>query len=770
MAAHYRSEIPGAGSSAISALPYFGLRHAFASAPKAAKSAANPNDSAGAETSNGGSISAEPDESEDVAGASVSGNGAANGSGGNGGSDGSGGNGGADGSDGGNGGSNESDGNDTNDSDDTGSGSDDDTNAENPVKGDEAVSNEGIGANTADVVSDVENVAIVKAPISEKDGVSTIVETAGSDSNSPDEVAGNVSFENTNVPTGTAENTNVPTGTAGSAGNGNGTSTGGSADVPSNGKRTKRIVLRVLLGLVALLALVYIAGAVFFSSHFIVNTKVGGIDASWLSVDEVAAKATESAASYTDTIEGQGFTLELSAADLGLTVDSDAFARDAFATQNAFAWPATAFEGAALNPTMAAHVNEEQTRAKVNEAVSAFNANVKAPTSATVAYDSGENTFKITPESLGEQLDAGAVATRAINDATLLRTGTKLTEAELLRPPFLQDDTALASARDKANTLLANKFNLTFNGEKIYDIDSKLINQWIEILYDDNSAAEASAAAAEAAAAAAEEGEEDEEDDGEEYGYYFYDSEQGDFIFVPYYDYDDEETVDPWDQPDPDVGYEFDNGKGHKVAVRISQKAIRWWSYITLNNIVNGEDETRAWEVNSWETAGVMKAAINEGKKDDVEVVTITTNERPPETEGHEARGRHIDVNLSTQYARFYDTDGKTVIWRSFFVSGIPDGKHNTPTGEFAIRTKEYDIVMIGPDEDHDGEPDYRTPCTYYMAFTATEGFHDAYWRTYYGSDIYTWYGSHGCVNLSYEKAEELWNLVEIGDPVYVHY
>ena len=49
-------------------------------------------------------------------------------------------------------------------------------------------------------------------------------------------------------------------------------------------------------------------------------------------------------------------------------------------------------------------------------------------------------------------------------------------------------------------------------------------------------------------------------------------------------------------------------------------------------------------------------------------------------------------------------------------------------------------------------------------------GIHDAYWRSYYGGDIHSWYGSHGCVTVSLEKAEELYNLSRLGDPVYVHY
>ena len=206
-------------------------------------------------------------------------------------------------------------------------------------------------------------------------------------------------------------------------------------------------------------------------------------------------------------------------------------------------------------------------------------------------------------------------------------------------------------------------------------------------------------------------------------------------------------------------------------SVSVDRGAIQSWSYKNLNDIVNGENETRTWEVDSYELSLQLAPRLAASNSESMEIPTITIEERPPESEGHESRGRHIDVNLSTQYARLYDTDGKTVLWRSYIVSGNTSDGHGTITGEFTIENHDRDIIMVGADEDHDGEPDYRTPCSYWMGFYLNSvGIHDAPWRSYFGGDIYTWYGSHGCVNVPYEKAEELWNLTDFGDKVYVHY
>jgi lipoprotein-anchoring transpeptidase ErfK/SrfK len=61
--------------------------------------------------------------------------------------------------------------------------------------------------------------------------------------------------------------------------------------------------------------------------------------------------------------------------------------------------------------------------------------------------------------------------------------------------------------------------------------------------------------------------------------------------------------------------------------------------------------------------------------------------------------------------------------------------------------------------------------CDYWIGFWGqTYGIHDAYrWRTKYGSDYYTYNGSHGCVNAPLETAKELYERVEIGIPCIVY-
>jgi lipoprotein-anchoring transpeptidase ErfK/SrfK len=78
---------------------------------------------------------------------------------------------------------------------------------------------------------------------------------------------------------------------------------------------------------------------------------------------------------------------------------------------------------------------------------------------------------------------------------------------------------------------------------------------------------------------------------------------------------------------------------------------------------------------------------------------------------------------------------------------------------------------LLGSDEDDDGEPDYETPVTYWMPFVDNSiGFHDAYWRSSFGGTIYTYGGSHGCINLPTSAAQSLYDIIEVGTVVVVHW
>ena len=131
--------------------------------------------------------------------------------------------------------------------------------------------------------------------------------------------------------------------------------------------------------------------------------------------------------------------------------------------------------------------------------------------------------------------------------------------------------------------------------------------------------------------------------------------------------------------------------------------------------------------------------------------------------------GRYIDVDLDAQFARLFDNNGE-VIWESAFVSGDTYEGHSTVTGLFTIYSMQTNAVLVGMDYDNDGNPDYESFVNYWMPFYGGYGLHDATWRSHFGGDYFAYDGSHGCVNLPYSKAAELYSMTYVGEQVYVHW
>ena len=125
------------------------------------------------------------------------------------------------------------------------------------------------------------------------------------------------------------------------------------------------------------------------------------------------------------------------------------------------------------------------------------------------------------------------------------------------------------------------------------------------------------------------------------------------------------------------------------------------------------------------------------------------------------------EVDLTLQHVYFYQD--KQCVWDSDCVSGLAtDPERATPTGVFSLTYKQKDKVLRG--KLVNGKYSYESPVSYWMPFNGGIGFHDATWRSKFGGTIYQSSGSHGCINLPKDKAAALYNLVNKGTIVVVHY
>ena len=159
------------------------------------------------------------------------------------------------------------------------------------------------------------------------------------------------------------------------------------------------------------------------------------------------------------------------------------------------------------------------------------------------------------------------------------------------------------------------------------------------------------------------------------------------------------------------------------------------------------------WRINQKEEAAQLKGILEAGESVTREPVYSQT----AAAHGDADYGNtYAEVNLTAQHLLFYK-DGNKIL-ESDFVSGNVSRGHTTPAGLYSLTYKQRDAVLKGEG--------YASPVKYWMPFNGGIGFHDASWRSSFGGSIYKTGGSHGCVNMPYAAAKELYENVYAGMPV----
>lgn len=260
------------------------------------------------------------------------------------------------------------------------------------------------------------------------------------------------------------------------------------SEADAKGGRKPLKVLGIVLGvIVALLAVVYLAGALVFMDRFLPRTTVGDLDVSLKSSAEVQGMLADVIDDYVLKVEGQGFSLKLSAAEAGMRLDGRAATDAMHASANAWAWPLEILKAHDESDKLAATYNESGLGDTVRAAVDEFNKTATPPTDAVIAYSEAKGAFIVEPEAVGTALSYDAVI-KAVDDAVLaLQPTVKLGADVLQQPKVLSSDPKLTAAAEQANTMIKADLVLTMAGGTAGEVNADLISQWMR-LGDDLSA------------------------------------------------------------------------------------------------------------------------------------------------------------------------------------------------------------------------------------------------------------------------------------------
>lgn len=477
---------------------------------------------------------------------------------------------------------------------------------------------------------------------------------------------------------------------------------------PKKKRSTGKVVGITLLVIALVLGAVYGAGAFFFSSHAYPNTTLGTEDVSMKSNQQIADIVESIVSNYTVTTTGAGTHFAFSMKDAGVDVNGEAVAEKALGMYSPWRWPLELTEHHDVTDSMTNSANAGGLEQLVTDTVNKYNETGTDPVNASIVYDSDARTYVIEPEKSGTKLDPAKVL-EAVDTAVATMSATAtLSEDDYIKAAVTQEDPQLRAAAETASNYVRANIDLVLGSDATPagNINGDQISQWVILT------------------------------DGVNVGF-------------------NEEEMDRWLKEYADG---LDTIGSERTYTRPDGAVFT----------VSGG--TYGWEVDSQALVDQVREAILGGQQLTITVPTFSEGYIYPAEKGQPEWGKYIDVSIGEQYARCYDTEGN-LIWESAIVSGSPDGKHDTPYGVYSLLNKQAPAVLKGEIQEATGQPEYETQVAYWMPFTYQgHGFHDATWQPDFGGSRYAdGWGSHGCVNLPYGKAEELYSLIDIGNAVVIH-
>lgn len=458
--------------------------------------------------------------------------------------------------------------------------------------------------------------------------------------------------------------------------------------------------------IVGVLLIIYLAGVAFFSSHFMPHTTLAGKDVSLQSIDDLANDLNSTVDNFSATVTGDNIQVDFTGEDVGLGIDARAFVSGAHGSENPWAWPIGLFQEHTFDTSFGATVDQERVSELLSEPIANVNANGTDPVDAKVAYDAESASFTVVPETYGTSIDEEACVAYVVSALENLESDIVLDDTCLKQPAKKSDDPTLATGIENANKLLTGDIKLTFNGTEAATVTNEMIGNWV-VVADDGTASL------------------------------------------------DENAVSTW----------ATNELAPKLNTVGTTRTYTRPDGVQLS--VSGG--TYGWAIDAGALAKALSEQIKQGSNAALEIPTQQTAAVWSGQGAQDWGNTYIDLSIGEQYARFYK-DGQ-LVWESACVTGNTSEGRYTPTGVYAVNSnKGTNQTLIGFDEDGDGEPDYRSHVNFWIPFIDNLiAFHDADWRGSFGGDIYTYNGSHGCVNLPYDKAQALYDLADVGTTVVVH-
>ena len=172
---------------------------------------------------------------------------------------------------------------------------------------------------------------------------------------------------------------------------------------------------------------------------------------------------------------------------------------------------------------------------------------------------------------------------------------------------------------------------------------------------------------------------------------------------------------------------------------------------------LKAQQEAQAAALKAAQEAQAAAAAQAEKAAKEAQAVQTALAAQEASMKAASSKMTYVDISIDNQILTYF-VNGAVALTTPC-VTGGP--KNSTPRGVFAVDSMVPGKYLTGPT--------WHVWVNRWMRFCGNCGIHDASWRRSFGGNIYMRNGSHGCVNIPSDKANQLYNMIGIGTMVIVH-
>ncbi len=507
-------------------------------------------------------------------------------------------------------------------------------------------------------------------------------------------------------------------------------------------KRRKTIIIIVVI--IAAIVAAYFIFAFLFTRYFYPHTVINGVNCSWKNVSTCDELLKQGADGYVLTLyEQDGSTEEITGEEVDLELLPEEQLEEILGEQNGFAWIVHLFRsGDEISIDIPISYNEVKLESAMN-GLNCLSEDYVIQPVAPVLTDFVEGVgYSVTDPVYGNVVDRDALLENLNNVVGKMIPTLHLAETGCYEGADFRDEIErLDTVRDMLNNYVTRTMTYEF-GDQTEVLTGAQINEWLVIeedLSDEDVSTDTSADE--------EETYEEEEESSEE-------SEVRE-LTVKELAEDTSGSID-LDRVsihvDKDRLAEFVYGLAYDHNTRYLYHTFTTTGGDTIT-VVGGN---YGWYMDQSATLEKLITYLDAGVDYTGEAEFI---QRAAQWGDRDYGTTYVEISLSQQHMWYYRLGVLTL--ESDIVSGNPTTDHGTEKGCFMIAYKARDQVLEGED--------YSSAVSYWMPFYDGVGLHDAPWRSSFGGTIYQYSGSHGCINLPYSVAEELYGYIEGGEAVIIY-